>query len=218
MKIPPLPTISAWLRVGPPTTPDWHRAIRPGFVSKPTALATHHTRTIPGRYNDGTLAKPSFPVLYLAEDPIVALFEVQALVGSPLAVTGIHPHPGARTAWTVLKVIVRLQKVADLTELHQQTIFDTNAQELTGDWLAYGYRSPRAMSVGRPSGFPAPTQELGAALHGVPDLEGFETISAKVPHRRTLVIFPENLHSDSEVKFLDEESGEEWEMDRGEII
>lgn len=214
MKIPPLPIISSLLKFGTPTKTDWYRAIRPHFVKKPSALATRHTRTIPGRYNDGTLAKPAFPVLYLAENHIVALFEVQALVGSPLVVSAIYPHPGAKS-WTVLKVNVRLQTVADLTELHQQTIFDTNAQELTGDWRAYGYRIPRTTSVGLPSGFPAPTQELGASLYNVPDLEGFETISATVPHLRTLVVFPDKLHLQSEVTFRDEGSDEEWELDRG---
>jgi len=214
MKIPSLSTINALLKISHPTKTDWYRAVRPRFVKKPSALATRHTKTIPGRYNDGTLAKPGFSVLYLAENHIVALFEVEALVGSPVVVSSIYPHPGGAT-WTVLKVNVSLQKVADLTKLHQQSIFGANAQELTGDWRAYGYRSPGTTSVGLPSGFPAPTQKLGAALHNVPDLEGFETISAKVPHQRILVVFPDKLHSQSKVKFLDEESGDEWELGSG---
>jgi len=222
MKIPSPPIIHSLLKLGPPTKTDWYRAVRPHFVTKHRALATHHTKTIPGRYNGGTLSRPAFPVLYLAENQIVALFEVQALIGSPVVVSKVYAHPGSKT-WTVLKVSVSLQKVGDLTELPQQTIFDTNAQELTGDWRAYGYRNPGTTSVGLPSGFPAPTQELGAALRNVPDLEGFETISATVPHQRTLVVFPDKLHQQSKVMLryekIDEESGEEsseeWELDRG---
>jgi RES domain-containing protein len=214
MKIPSLPVINSLLRPGHPTKTDWFRAVRPHFVTRRNALATAHTKTIPGRYNEGTLAKPAFPVLYLAENHVVALFEVQALVGSPVVVSGIYAHPGTKT-WTVLRVDVKLQKVGDLTELNQQAIFDTNAQELTGDWRAYGYRNPRKTSVRLPSGFPAPTQELGTALRNVPDLEGFETVSATVPHMRTLVVFPDKLHPQSRVTLTDEESGEEWELDRG---
>jgi len=215
MKIPSLPVIHSLLRLGPPTKADWYRAVRPHFVTKRNALATAHTKTVPGRYNEGTLTKPAFPVLYLAENQLVSLFEVQALVGSPVVVSGVYAHPGART-WTVLRVDVRLQKVGDLTELPQQAIFDTNAQELTGDWRAYGYRNPRKTSVRLPSGFPAPTQELGAALRNVPDLEGFETVSATVPHMRTLVIFPDKLHPQSGVTITDEATEEKWELDRGD--
>lgn len=216
MKIPSLPVINSLLMSGHPTKTDWYRAVRPHFVTKQHALATAHTKTIPGRYNGGTLARPAFPVLYLAENHIVALFEVQALVGSPVVVSGVHTHPGAKT-WTVLRVNVSLQRVGDLTELNQQSIFETNAQELTGDWRAYGYRNPRTTSVGWPSGFPAPTQKLGAALRNVPDLEGFETVSATIPHMRTLVVFPDKLHPQSRVTLTDEESGEEWKLD-GEAI
>lgn len=210
MNIPTLSTARSLLRLHPPSRPDWHRAVRPRFATKATALATRHTRTVPGRFNDGTLARPAFPVLYLAETPIVALFEVQALVGSPVKVIGIHPMPGAG-AWTILTVNLRLQKVADLTKLHQQAVFSTNAQELTGDWRAYDYRKPGVTSVGRPYKYPAPTQELGAALYKVPGLEGFEAISARVPHQRTLVVFPDKLRDGSEVKFINDD-GEEWDI------
>ncbi len=71
--------------------------------------------------------------------------------------------------------------------------------------------------MGLPSGFPAPTHELGAALHNVPDLEGFETISATVPHQRILVVFPDKLHQQSKVTLRDEESEEEWVLDQEAI-
>src|SRR5438045_3448679 len=67
-----------------PMNPFWYRAIQSHFLTGtpgalPTPLSTSHTTTIPGRFNIGTPVQPSFPVLYLAENHMVALFEVQAL-------------------------------------------------------------------------------------------------------------------------------------------
>jgi hypothetical protein len=88
----------------------------------------------------------------------------------------------------VLNVDVQLQTVADLTQESQQQLLETTAQELTGDWRGYQQRSP-ATSVSQPVGV-APTQSLGAALFAVPGLEGFRTLSAKLPYYSNLVIFP----------------------------
>jgi len=129
---------------------------------------------------------------------MVALFEVQALLGSPATPGGIIPHP--RTAWTILNVRVNLSYVADLTIVAQQGLFDTNAQELTGDWRGYGSRTPFT-SVNQPLGFPAPTQKLGDALHSYPDVEGFITLSAKLPEKMSLVVFPDKLIAGSYIEF-----------------
>lgn len=79
-----------------PLTGAWFRAIRPQFFQ--TALAFAHTATIPGRFNGGTMQRPGFPVLYLAEDQTVALFEVSALLGSPLP--GQAFAPNSNQPWT----------------------------------------------------------------------------------------------------------------------
>jgi hypothetical protein len=81
----------------------------------------------------------------------------------------------------------------------QQALIGTTAQELTGDWRGNRFRNPNS-SVTAPTG-PAPTQELGAALDGMPDIEGFFAISAKVPTHRSLVVFPEKLRSGSYLEF-----------------
>ena len=94
------------------TTPEnrvWFRAIQPQHW--PTALQTVHTARIPSRFSPATSANPAFPILYLAEDQQVALFEVGALLGSPLP--GKHYVPNPRQAWTVLNVHITLQAVAD---------------------------------------------------------------------------------------------------------
>ena len=50
----------------------------------PTALQTSHTAHFVSRFNTATPAKAGIQLLYLAEDHIVALYEVGALLGSPL--------------------------------------------------------------------------------------------------------------------------------------
>jgi hypothetical protein len=135
----------------------------------PTALQTAQSMVNPSRFNAGASANPPFEVLYLAENPQVALFEVGAMLGTPTQPGGVLPHP--RLAWIVINVRVQLQKVADLTVVAQQRLLATSAQELTGDWDGYQLRGPTT-SVSEPAGT-APTQALGAALYQVPDLEGF---------------------------------------------
>ena len=129
---------------------------------------------------------------------MVALFEVQALLGSPYGTWVANPHQ----AWVTLNVTVTLNRIADLTRVSQQRLIDTTVQELTGDWRGYQLRTP-ATSVIQPAGLPAPTQELGEALYFVPDLEGFLTPSARVPTRMNLVVFPDNLHVNSRIVYTD---------------
>lgn len=179
----------------------WFRAIQPHHL--PTALNTSHTKTIPSRFSVGAKASPQYEVLYLAENHLVALFEVQALLGSPLSAGGVVPHP--RRAWTLLNVTVNLPRIVDLTDPASQSSLATTAQELTGDWRGYGLRGPGA-SVSGPVGV-APTQELGAALYAVPDLEGFITLSAKLPDQMVLVVFPQKLAPGSTVQFINPATG-----------
>lgn len=152
-----------------PLTGTWYRAIQPHHLA--SALNTSHTKLIPSRFNEGSSASPQFEVLYLAENHLVALFEVQALLGSSHTPGGVVPHP--RRAWTILNVSVNLQAVADLTDTVTQSMLATTAQELTGDWRGYQLRGPSA-SVKWPVG-PAPTQQLGSALHSTRNLERFIT-------------------------------------------
>jgi hypothetical protein len=62
---------------------------------------------------------------------MVSLFGAQTLFGSPMQPGGVIANP--RHPWTVIKVQVQLQDVADLTQVSQQTLLATTAQELTGD-------------------------------------------------------------------------------------
>jgi hypothetical protein len=157
------------------------------------------------RFSGASPASPGFEILYLAEDHLVALLEVQALLGSPTTLGGMVPHP--RSTWTVLNVSVSLQHVADLTDAASQALFDITAQELTGDWRGYHLRGP-GTTVKGPTGM-APTQDLGAALYGAPNFEGFKSLSAKAPHQQILAIFPQKLLPGSGVSWLNPQTGKQ---------
>lgn len=160
------------------------------------ALSFAHTGSTPSRFNEGL---GSFSTLYLGEDHLVALFEVQALLGSPYA-TWV---PAPRQNWTIVNVAVALQSVVDLTLPRHQARLATTAQELTGDWRANHLRST-STSVSQPAGVPAPTQELGAALYSTRGVEGFTAISAKVPTHQILVVFPDRLLAGSRLECRDD--------------
>jgi RES domain-containing protein len=178
-----------------PETGTWYRAVQPGYLH--TALSTSHTTRFPSRYNAGSAASPPYETLYLAENPMVAQFEVGALFGTPLKPGGIVPNPAHSSV--VLNFGVRLSAIVDLTDVTGvQAVLDTNVQELTGDWEGYDLRGPHT-KVQLPVGL-APTQELGAALHST-TCEGFRTVSSKLPYHEALVLFPQNLQPGSFVRY-----------------
>lgn len=168
----------------------------PAYATKRSALAYSHTSSRPNRFNEGIGA---FSTLYLSEDHMVALFEVEALFGSPYDTWVPVPNRN----WTILSVSVALQSIVDLTQASAQAHLVTTAQELTGDWRGYRMRSA-ATSVKHPTGIPAPTQELGAALYATVGVEGFLAISAKVPTRTNLVVFPDKLLPGSSLECRDD--------------
>lgn len=189
---------------GAPLGPEsrvWYRAVQTHFLG--TALSTLHTRTVSSRFSAASPDSPGYEILYLAENHAVALHETQALLGSPSTPGGMVPHP--HSTWTVLNVSVRLQAVADLTDTETQDLLETTAQEITGDWLGYLLRGP-SVTIKGPTGL-APTQELGEALYRVPQLEGFRTVSARVPYHEILVVFPEKLLPGSRVSWLNPMTG-----------
>ena len=179
----------------------WYRAVQLHHVAG-KALGTAHTKGVASRFSAGNLVKPhrQFEILYLAETHHVALYEVEALLGSP--VMGGGPIANPRQTWAVLNVTVRLSQVVDLTVVSEQAKVMTTAQELTGDWRGYQLRNS-GTSVKTPTGY-APTQELGEGLYNSTQVEGFLTISAKVPDRMILVVFPERVrqnHPHSSIEF-----------------
>lgn len=162
----------------------WFRAIAPAHWE--TALSTGHTLQTRGRFNPGPRGSDPFEILYLAENQTVALYEVESLFGPPEH-SIINPH---NTKYLAIDVDVCLQSVADLSQPSEQSILGLSAQEITGSWQPY--------EPGE-----APTQRLGAALFATKNLEGFLTLSARVPRCKTLIVFPEKLQAGSELVFQD---------------
>jgi RES domain-containing protein len=174
----------------------WYRAIDPQHLR--AALGYSHTRRFPSRYYEGQNAAATFDIVYLAENPMVAQFEVGALFGSPLTAGGVMANPAR--SWLTINAQVQLTKVVDLTDVPGAHVpLATSAQELTGDWKGYRDRNASA-SVSAPVGS-APTQDLGAALHASGLFEGFLAISAKLPWQMVLGVFPGRVGVGSFVRY-----------------
>ena len=177
-----------------PKTPEnrtWFRAIQPRYSS--TALNSAHTTGSRSRFSGGPLLPSSaqFQILYFAEDHQTALFEFGAMVGSPHIPGRAIPNPGVPAL--VLNVQIRLQQVFDLTQVR-------SAQVPLQTTDRYQSRSPMT-SVTAPIGL-AETQTLGEALFQT-GIEGFRSLSAKIPYARTLMVFPTNLGRGSSIIYID---------------
>ena len=180
-----------------PENRTWYRVVGTRYLT--SALATAHTLAVSSRFYDPITASPQFTSLYVSDSPLVAMFEAQALFGSPTTPGGSVPAP-AGAAWTVLTVRLQLDAVVDLSDVASQGRLDATVQELTGDRRGYSQRSA-ATTVAHPTGT-APTQALGEAIHqDARGLEGLLTVSAKVPYNRNLVAFPGHLRSRSFVEY-----------------
>jgi hypothetical protein len=189
-----------------PRTPEnsfWYRLILTQHLS--TALGSTHTKSRVGRFNAGPYLNVAdrYASLSFADDPIVAQFEVGAVLGS-LDPGGHIPHP-RMSSYTTLNVHIILQDVIDLSDvMGAQYPLDTNVQELTGDWRGYQIRK-FSTPVQHPIGI-APTQELGRALFAT-SAEGFRSVSAKIPYHKTLTVFTERLHAGSSLTFTEAHTG-----------
>jgi hypothetical protein len=113
---------------------------------------------------------------------------VGALLGDPN-----DPQSNPKWSWALMSIEIVLHHVADLSNPTQQQIIKTNLQELTGSWL----NGP----------IPAPTQQLGAALYALSDLEGFVYPSAK-SQSRNLAVFMDKLDKKSSITFFNEINGQ----------
>src|SRR3954465_11740365 len=113
-----------------PVQGTWYRAIQLNHWR--TLLSVAHTATVASRFSSGSPARPVHPILYLAEDPVVAMFETGALLGSPLPGRSYLPAPNSH--WISISLRIRLTLVVDLTLPGERRMIGTTAQELTGDW------------------------------------------------------------------------------------
>jgi hypothetical protein len=181
-----------------PETGTWYRAIQPQYLGSPLHRA--HTSQTRSRFNGGPLLIPAnrFEILYFADNPLVATFEYGALFGSLVPGKSI---PNPNYPYVMLSVQMVLHSIVDLSDVSKQNLVDISAQELTGDWDGYTIRN-QGTNISGPNGL-APTQILGEALKNT-GVEGFKSISAKVPYHRTLMVFSQNLQSNSSILFRDQ--------------
>jgi hypothetical protein len=176
----------------------WYRAVNLAYGDG-LEQRTHDDLANAVQSRRAAASASAFPDSVSAEDPVTATFEFGAMLGNPFVPGGAVPHPGR--AFAMLNVQVTLSQVADLTGPAAQTQLQTTAQELTGDWDGYqvrGAATPISSPVGQ-----APTQELRHALFQV-NVEGFRSISAKVPCNDTLMVFPQRLRPGSSLVFRDQ--------------
>lgn len=161
---------------------DWCRAVRNVHAKHP--LSWRHSLNNETRFKS---IKESFPVLYLAFDDNTALMEVQALRGNP------NPAQVVAPGWTIARVTVQLDRVADLRTPGERAKVDTTVQELTGDWADYANRTGTSVVSSNP---PAPTQKFGENLYRWTDCQGFLSPSSRNSMLPNLVVFPDRVTID----------------------
>ena len=126
-----------------PVNSTWFRAVKPQYLDK--ALNTRYTKKVRSRFSPDGASETPYQVLYLAENPIVAYYEVNAIFGPPSrAVT--DPK---NIDYLILHVSVSLHQIVDLSELDQRDILDVSAQELTGRWDMYTNGEAPTQKIGR---------------------------------------------------------------------
>jgi RES domain-containing protein len=131
-----------------------------------------------GRYNP----PGDFEALYLADSPVNALREVEAITEIAGVLRGIPSPPRI-----ILSVEYHLRAVLDLVNPSNATMLKTNFDELNLPW--------------RISQGSAATQKLGAAIyHDHAQIEALIVPSAKSGQAFNLVIFPNRLLPESYVR------------------
>ena len=151
-----------------PLTAVAYRLIPLRYVG--TALSSIGSLEKGGRYNPPGV----FEALYLSEDPVTALQEVQIVRVTDAALFGVKSSPRI-----LLSVELTLQAVLDVTPPKVQTKLGTNLQEMTASWLAQNA-----------SGKEAATQQLGRAAFEHGGIEALVVPSAQDPRRTNMDSIP----------------------------
>ncbi|MBW4619127.1 MAG: RES family NAD+ phosphorylase [Cyanosarcina radialis HA8281-LM2] len=149
-----------------------------------TCLSSIGSLRFGGRYNQ----PQAFESLYLADNPVTALLEVEALFKASTQLQCILKPPQL-----LISIEYKSSAVLDLTELNHQQILGTNLQELTGNW--------RLMNA---LGRVAPTQVLGEAVYNLQNVEAMKVPSARDPNVYNLVVFPDRLAGSSFLRVYDD--------------
>jgi len=137
-----------------------------------------------GRYN----LEKVFEVLYLSNNPVNALLEVEALRETAIGLQGVAKPPHL-----LLSVQYELENVIDLTHSATHQILGTSLVELKAAW-----KNPNN------DGINAPTQILGKVLYELKNIEAIKVPSAYVDGAYNLNIFPDRLMDESFVQVYDQ--------------
>jgi RES domain-containing protein len=148
-----------------------------------SALSGIGSLTRGGRYNP----RGKLEALYLAEDPITALQEVEAVRLTSAGLIAAKSSPK-----TLLSVEYELQVALDLTTVETQTARGTTLEELIAPYLTLEAKHGLA-----------PTQALGLAAAEA-GIEVLRVPSAKNRTAANLVIYPRNLKSPSTLRVIDD--------------
>jgi RES domain-containing protein len=159
-----------------------YRLIHARFAA--TALSAIGSFQHGARYN----APRSFEALYLADNPVTALREIEAILQTADGLLGVKGPPRI-----LLSVEHRLNSVVDLCDQTVQRLFGTDVRELCAAWRPINAH-----------GQTAPTQALGALLYAAEHVEALRVPSARDPAAHNLVIFPRRLTSASGVRVYDD--------------
>lgn len=142
-----------------------------------------------GSYQHGGRYNPSgkFEVLYLANSPVTALEEVEALLRSGAVLQGVRGPPRI-----LLSVQCALQSVLRFDEATLRPLSLT-VDDLTQPWREQLRRGEIPL-----------THKLGRACFEGGDIEALPVPSAKNPKARNLAVFPDRLTEGSSLRVFDD--------------
>ena len=165
---------------------SWCRAVKREYAKHPLwwEPSERSRQALEARFK---ARRTTFALLHFAWDENTALLEAGAMKGTP------DPMASSADGWVTVRVSVRLDRVADLRGMVERRKVGTTAQELTGDWRAYGERTGASLISSVP---PAPTQRFGEVLYAGTECQAFLTPSAKNPLFPNLVVFPRRTKID----------------------
>lgn len=163
-----------------PLSQTFFRVIHAKYAA--TALSSVGSYRFGGRYNPAK----SFEMLYLADSPVTALEEVDALLRTDKALQGIKGPPRI-----LLSVECELGNVINLkTNLD---VLGLSVSELTLPWRDSLRRGELPI-----------TQEIGRLAHERRDVEALLFPSAKNPDTANLAVFPDRLARTSKLRVFDD--------------
>lgn len=148
-----------------------------------TSLLAIGSMKFAGRYNP----KEQYEVLYLADSPITALQEVNAVFRSNAQLFPVKDIPRI-----LLSIECQLSNILDLTDEAIVKELGTSFQELTGSWVLHSQSSL------------PPTQLLGKACFENGAIEALKVPSAQDARAFNLAVFPDRLQINSKIRVFDD--------------